>query len=240
MIANNFPKRVLAVGAHPDDIEIQCAGTLASYARIGTQISIAIATDGSAGHMLIPPKELALIRKREAQESASEIGASFFWLGYGDELLFEDIQTRMTFVEVIRKARPDAIFTHFPEDYHPDHRVTSRLVFDASFLASLPNIKTESPAHLLVPPLYYFDAMGGVNFIPTEYVDITDSFETKRRMLSCHNSQVKWLEDHDNMDVLEVIERAAANRGLQCGVRYAEGFRCEIAYPRLRTYRVLP
>lgn len=240
MNSDNFPKRVLAIGAHPDDLEIQCAGTLAFYRQLGVEVSMAIATDGSAGHMLIPAKELAIIRRKEAEESARKIGAAFYWLGYSDEFLFEDIQTRMVFVEVIRKARPDVILTHFPEDYHPDHRATSRLVFDASFLASLPNIKTESPAHALVPPLYYFDSMGGVNFIPTEYVDITDTFEIKRAMLASHSSQVKWLKDHDNMDVMNVIEQAAINRGLQSGVRYAEGFRSEAVYPRLRTYRVLP
>ena len=69
-------KRVLAIGAHPDDLELQCAGTLAKFARMGVAISMAIATDGSAGHMLIPPKELAEIRHGEAQEAAQCIGAS--------------------------------------------------------------------------------------------------------------------------------------------------------------------
>ncbi len=240
MTTANHPKRVLAVGAHPDDIEIQCAGTLTRYKQMGAEVSIAIATDGSAGHMFIPALELAEIRKREASSAAERIGASFFWLGYHDELLFEDIPTRMAFVELIRLTCPDVILTHFPEDYHPDHRVTSRLIFESSFLASLPNIKTESPAHLLVPPLYYFDTMGGVNFFPTEYVDITDTFQSKREMLACHSSQVKWMKDHDQLDVLEMIELHGRERGLQCGVRFAEAFRSETAWPRLRSYRLLP
>ncbi len=69
MMANdNFPKSVLAIGAHPDDLEWLCAGTLAKFARLGVKVSMAIATDGSAGHQVIPPKELAEIRHDEAQE----------------------------------------------------------------------------------------------------------------------------------------------------------------------------
>ena len=100
-------------------------------------MSIAIATDGSAGHMVIPPKELAEIRRREAEKSAKMIGADFYWMGYVDEYLFEDIETRLHFVELIRKAKPDVIIMHNPEDYHPDHRAVSRLLFDALFVSSL-------------------------------------------------------------------------------------------------------
>ncbi|RPI99153.1 MAG: PIG-L family deacetylase, partial [Chloroflexi bacterium] len=74
-------RRVLAVGAHPDDLEILCGGTLARYARQGDHVTMAIATDGSAGHMLIPPEELAGIRRAEAQAAAALIGADLHWLG---------------------------------------------------------------------------------------------------------------------------------------------------------------
>ena len=92
-----FPTRILAVGAHPDDLEILGGGTLARYARQGAQVSMAIATDGSAGHMLIPADELAEIRHDEAARAAALIGADFYWLGYRDEQLFEDIPTRLRF-----------------------------------------------------------------------------------------------------------------------------------------------
>jgi LmbE family N-acetylglucosaminyl deacetylase len=141
------PRRVLAVGAHPDDIEILAGGTLAKFALQGDQVSIAIATDGSAGHMLIPPEELALIRQEEAQQAASLIGADFYWMGFKDEFLFEDIPTRLFFVDLIRATRPDLILTRNPTDYHPDHRATSRLMFDASFVSGLPNVKSDHPAN---------------------------------------------------------------------------------------------
>lgn len=216
--------RVLAVGAHPDDLEILCGGTLARYARGEAAVIMAIATDGSAGHMLIPPDELAGIRREEAGRAAALIGADMHWLGFRDELLFEEIATRMRFVDLIRIARPDLILTHDPNDYHPDHRAVSRLVFDASFVSSLPNITTEHPCHPVVPPLLYFDTVSSANFTPTEYVDIADTYDVKRAMLECHTSQIKWLKDHDNIDVLDFIYIMSRSRGLQCGVAHAEGF----------------
>ena len=240
MGSNQIPKSILAVGAHPDDIEILCAGTLVKYTQQGVKVSIAIATDGSAGHMIIPPKELAEIRRREAEKSAKMIGADFYWMGYVDEYLFEDIETRLHFVELIRKAKPDVIITHNPEDYHPDHRAVSRLLFDASFVSSLKNVITESPFHPGVQPLYYFDTITGTNFHPTEYVDITDMFEIKKEMLACHESQIKWLKDHDNVDLLHMMEILIRARGYQSGVTFAEAFRAEPVWPRLKTYRVLP
>jgi N-acetylglucosamine malate deacetylase 1 len=233
-------RRVLAVGAHPDDLEILAGGTLAKFTGQGVQVSMAIATDGGAGHMVIPPEELVEIRQAEARRSAEVIGAELYWLGYSDELISEDIATRLRFVDLIRQARPDLILSHDPQDYHPDHRVVSRLVFDASFLSGLPNIKTEHAVHPGVQPLYYFDVLSGLNFLPTEFVDIGETFETKRRMLDCHESQLKWLKDHDGINALDFIDIMAHSRGLQCGVTLAEGFRCEPSWGRMRPYRLLP
>ena len=84
------------------------------------------------------------------------------------------------------------------------------------------------------------DTIAGTNFIPEVYVDITETLEQKRQALLCHESQVKWMRDHDNMDVVEFIETAARARGLQCGVQYAEGFQIAKLWPRLSTQRLLP
>ena len=233
-------KRILAVGAHPDDLEIQMAGTLIKYAQAGCHVVMAIATDGSAGHMLIPADELAEIRKKEASDSAGLIGAQSEWMGLKDELLANDIETRLKFVDLIRKTKPDIIFTHSPDDYHPDHCTLSQLIFDASFLSGLPNVETRFEAHLGVQPLYYFDTMAGIKFQPTEYVDISDVIDKKSEMLSKHESQIKWLKDHDNMDMIKASRIFSEYRGMQCGVPMAEGFRSETSWPRIRTYRILP
>ncbi|MBI1877956.1 MAG: PIG-L family deacetylase [Chloroflexi bacterium] len=232
--------RILAIGAHPDDLEILCAGTLARYTQQGHQVVLAVATDGTAGHMVIKPPELAQIREQEARAAAVLIGAEFIWLGFPDELIFNDQATRLAFVDAIRQARPDVIITHAPDDYHPDHRVVSSLVFDTSFMASLPNIETHYPAHLVVPPIYYMDTIAGKGFHPAEYVDISATMETKRQMLACHQSQLSWLKDHDNIDVMEFMEVVARARGFQCNVPYAEGFRSADVWPRTPAQRLLP
>jgi len=232
--------RVLAIGAHPDDLEILCAGTLARYAREGHDVTMCVATDGTAGHMVIKPPELAQIREKEARAAAEVIGAEFIWLGFPDELIFNDRATRLAFIDAIRRARPDLIITHAPDDYHPDHRVVSSLVFDTSFIASLPNIETDHSAHSAIPPLFYMDTLAVKGFHPTEYVDITTTIETKRQMLNRHESQLKWLNDHDNIDVMEFMEVVARTRGFQCNVPYAEGFRQADVWPRTSSRRILP
>lgn len=231
---------VLAIGAHPDDIEILCGGTLAKYADSGVKISMAVATDGAAGHMVIPPDELADIRHDEAEKSADTIGADFYWLGFKDARLTDDLDKRMTVVELIRNAKPDMIITHSPDDYHPDHRAVSNLVFGATFLSGLKNVETESPYHEGVQPIAYMDTINGSNFIPTQFVDISDAFEIKKNMLQCFESQVKWLKDHDDVDFLDMVEVQSRARGYQCGVEFAEAFKLENVWPRSRPFRLLP
>lgn len=234
------PRRVLAIGAHPDDIEILCAGTLARCRQRGDTIIICVATNGNMGSMNRPPVELAQIREREARESASHLDAEFLWLDYPDEFLYPDHATRMRFIEMIRQARPDLILTHAPNDYHQDHRTVSELVFVSSFIGAVPNVATTSPAHPQIAPLYYFDTLAGVDFLPTEYVDITETLKTKLDMLNCHKSQLEWLGDYNGIDIEEFATTVARFRGLQSGVRFAEGFRRADAWPRLTADRLLP
>jgi len=234
------PRRVLAVGAHPDDIEILCAGTLARCRARGDDIAICVVTNGNMGSMTIQPPQLAAIREAEARESASRLEAEFHWLNIPDEFLYPDHETRMRFIEMIRAARPDLILTHAPNDYHQDHRTVSELVFVSSFIGAVPNVQTASPAHPQIAPLYYFDTLAGVDFLPTEYVDITETLETKLAMLRCHRSQLEWLGDYNGIDIVEFVTTVARFRGLQCGARYAEGFRRADAWPRVTTSRLLP
>jgi LmbE family N-acetylglucosaminyl deacetylase len=232
--------RILAIGAHPDDLEILCGGTLAKYFAKGNKIIMAIVTDGAAGSTELGVEELKKIRRQEAEASAKLINADFIWLGEPDELFFETEKTRVKFVDLIRKAKPDVIITHAPTDYHPDHQAVSRAVLNASFTSSLPNIKSEYPAHELVCPLFYMDTFVGVNFQPSDYVNITEHYEMKRKMLACHASQIKWLKAHDKIDILELIETCAKFRGYQAGVKYAESFQSASYWLRIKPERLLP
>lgn len=216
---------ILAVGAHPDDLEILCAGTLAKYAQQGHQIAMAIITNGDMGDQRMDPLEVTKVRKKEAEQSAHLIGAKFIWIGIKDELLTPDLETRMKVVDAIREAGADLVVTHAPNDYHPDHRYTSQLVFDALPLATLERIPTTHPAIKTVPKLYYMDTAWGCGFISTRYVDISKTFEVKRKMLSQHQSQIDYFKYRIKVDLIEQMTIMSRYRGIQCGVRYAEAFR---------------
>ncbi|MGD0440501.1 MAG: PIG-L family deacetylase [Acidimicrobiales bacterium] len=233
--------RVLAVGAHPDDLETLCGGTLARFVREGHEVVMCHAANGNKGSYVHTSQEIGLIRTGEAQRAAEICGATHINLGLSDgEVLASDRAQRSLFVDLIRDARPDVIITHSPADYHTDHNETSRLVFDTSFLATVPLVVTERPVHDKVTPIYYMDTVAGLGFVPTEFVDITEVMETKEAMLRAHESQLSWIKDHDDGDIVEQMKTVSAFRGQQCGVRYAEGFAACLAALRCTTHRLLP
>lgn len=233
---------ILAVGCHPDDLEIGCGGTLARFAARGEQVYLCIVANGNMGHVEIEPEELRRVRQAEALAGAKALGAQeTFMLDVGDlEVFAANPAVIAKMVAVIRKARPDLIITHSPSDYMRDHVEVGRLVFDASFSASVPHYLPEAGPAAPITPLYYMDNLAGVNFLPTEYVDIRETIGAKLDALDCHVSQVKWLKDHDGIDFRDFVETVAKFRGLQCGAPYAEGFTACQVWPRLSAKRLLP
>lgn len=224
--------RILAVGAHPDDLEILCAGTLAKYAERGDFVAMAISTNGEVGSSTLPKEAIARIREAEARTSAAVIGAELHWLGYPDEFLYENDQTRLRYIDLVRQVRPDLIITHDPtNDYHPDHLTTGQLLWNIRIMTAVPNIKTEHPPCAKIPELYFMDTVAGVRFVPEEYVDITSTIDKKRSMLAAHQSQESWLRDLFQMSYVEFMETCSAFRGIQAGVRYAECFRRSVTFP---------
>jgi LmbE family N-acetylglucosaminyl deacetylase len=232
--------RVLAVGAHPDDLEILCAGTLVKYASQGAHVTMAVATNGEVGSPTLNKQEIADIRKAEAQAAAAVIGADLIWMNYPDEFLFSTENTRLDFLNTVRQARPDLILTHGPSDYHPDHRATGQILWDIRVMTTVPNIRTVAPPCQTIPEIYYCDTVAGIDFIPQHYVDISDVFEAKRRMLACHKSQSVWLEQQYNMSYLDFIEYTGRYRGLQCGAKYAECFQPSPTWPKRPHAPLLP
>ncbi|GGD55289.1 PIG-L deacetylase family protein [Paenibacillus nasutitermitis] len=234
---------VLAVGCHPDDLEIGCGGTLAKLASQGHEITMVHVANGNKGHKIIPPAELAEIREQEAKKAGSLIGAEVISLNRPDLMVKSDQDELISLLAgVIRRVRPDFIITHPPEDYMKDHMEVSRAVFDASFAATVPHYEADGghPAAAKVAPIYYMDTLAGVGFLPTEYVDISDFIEVKIQMNDSHQSQIKWLYEHDGIDFLDFVRTVSKFRGLQCGKAYAEGFKQCQAWPRLTTERLLP
>ena len=233
---------ILAIGAHPDDLELTCSGTLARYAEQGHTLFMAVFTSGNMGDLTVPPDELGRMRHAEAEASAAIIGARLLWPGVTDELVFPNEAQRRLMIDLMRQADPDVILTHSPNDYHPDHRYVSQLVFDSYFQKGLPHLPDQRHAacRFAQAPIYYVDNIGGIEFAPTEYVDVTAVMETKRRMLACHQSQIQPMRELAQTDLMELMEIQSRFRGLAAGCRFAEGFRKLEASQRGLTRRVLP
>ena len=236
---------ILAIGAHPDDIETSCGGTLAKYAKLGHKVFTATATNGNVGSATLPMDEIAKIRKEEARRAAAIIGAEYICLDYDDEMFFEDRAARLAFINLVRYCKADIILTHNPEDYNPDHELTSKIINDIAVMIPVAKIQTQAPAYDKIPIIAYFEPVNGLGFVPTEYVDITDTMEIKMAMCREHKSQVTWMSDNykdtmANKDFFDDYYTIARYRGIQCGVEYAEGFRMANDAFRVVPRRVLP
>jgi LmbE family N-acetylglucosaminyl deacetylase len=232
---------VLAVGAHPDDLEILCGGTLARFAREGHEVVMCHVSHGDRGSFVHTSEEISRIRSEEARRAAEICGAEQMTLGLSDgDVNAADPEQRRLVIDLVRETQPDLIVTHHPGDYMGDHNETSKLVFDCSFHATLPLLGTRKPNYRNVTPIYYMDTLMGLGFQPTEYVDVSAVIDTKTAMLEAHQSQLTWLRDHDGIDVVEQMRTVTRFRGLQCGVDYAEGFVPCLTWLRPRTGRLLP
>jgi LmbE family N-acetylglucosaminyl deacetylase len=233
--------RVLAIMCHPDDMELGCSGTLIRYKKQGNDVIVCHAANGNMGHVEITPDELRKIRIGEAKRAADMAGFEVLTADIGDLTVNSANEEQLKkIVRVIRYAKPDIVITHSPNDYCSDHVEVSKLVFNGSFSASCPHFMPELGEATPVMPIFYSDTSRSINFIPTEYVDITEEMDLKEAMLACHESQIKWLSDHAGVNVIEVQRIRAAHRGSQCGVKYAEAFNQLLATQRIRTYRLLP
>lgn len=222
--------RVLAIGAHPDDVDILCGGTLAWAAQAGHDVWIAIATNGNVGSPTLSRGEIATIRRDEAARSCAVIGANLMWMDFEDEWLFNDRPTRTRFIDAIRESRPDLVIAHSTTDYHPDHRIAGQVALDARIPSAVRLVETALPALDTVPEMLLMDTVGAVDFEPDLYIDITEFFDTKLTMIRAHASQKAWLEQIYGMAYLDFVSEQARRRGVGCGVRYAEAFQ------RVRTY----
>ncbi len=238
---------ILAIGAHPDDVETSCGGTLAKYAKLGHKVFTATATNGNIGSATLPKEKIAAIRKEEARRAAAIIGAEYICLDYNDEMFFEDESVRHAFIDLVRYCKADLILTHNPKDYNPDHMLTSKIVTDIPVMIPIEKIKTKSPACDKIPLVAYFETVHGIGFEPTEWVDISEEVETKIAMMKEHKSQVAWMQDNykdavgnDKKDFTEAYLALSRVRGIQCGVDYAEAFRMAYDAYRVVPRRVLP
>jgi len=211
------------VGAHPDDVEINCAGTLKALRDLGCAIHVATMTLGDCGSRRLPPDEISRIRRAEAEDACLILGATYHYVGSQDFCIFnDDVHNRRT-TALLREVAPRIVFTHSPGDYMLDHDNTSVLVRNACFYAPTPNYDCSrfgpAPALSAIPHLYYWDVMEGKDVFgkrvaPGFYVDISGEMELKSRLLAAHSSQREWLRAQHGMDeYLDTMRGWAAARG---------------------------
>ena len=234
-------QHVLAIGAHPDDIEILCGGTLARFAGDGKKITVMTVMNGDKGTFDVPAQELAQRRKQECIAAAALVGAEWTGLGIPDGTVIRNADLHVRMIQAVQAIDPDMIITHAPNDYMSDHTEVSKMVADATFYTVCPQFCAEDgrPCDKVVP-VYFMDTVCGIEFAPEDYVDITDTLAMKLDMYSKHESQHTYLSQREGLDFFDVIQTVAHFRGLQCGVKYAEAFRRYAVWPRISCARLLP
>lgn len=225
---------VLAIGAHPDDIEFMMGGTLIHLREAGCRIHMMNLANGDCGSTKQGPAEIAAVRLDEARAAAGLIGATHHPpLARDLEIVYEPALLRRL-AAVIREIQPRILLIPSLEDYMEDHMITARLAVTAAFSRAMPNFVTDPPAdpqagvlavyHAL--PYGLRDAMG--HWVRAEcYVDIAGVMETKRAMLACHKSQQDWLETSQGINrYLSVMDAMAEKVGQwsKC-FSHAEGWR---------------
>jgi LmbE family N-acetylglucosaminyl deacetylase len=201
---------VVCVGAHPDDPESGCGGTLALYAERGHRVTVIYLTRGEAGIRGKSHQEAAAIRTAEAEQACRILGAKPVFAGQIDGATEVNRARTEALAALLSAEEPDVLFTHWPIDTHPDHQAASLLTLRAH-LASRRGRSS----------LNFFEVDTGaqtMGFLPTTFVDITSTREKKKAALFAHRSQDGEAIYRDYHQAMEDF------RGRELGVRAAEAF----------------
>lgn len=234
---------VLAVGAHPDDVELACGGTLAVLAGAGRRVGILHLTRGEAG-----TRGTTEERRREAEAAAEALGvAELLFLDCGDGALRRGREEEDALIALIRRHRPEVVLAPVPEDRHPDHGRAHRLVADACFYAGLaarkvPAADGRSPDQPFRPAAVHAYMQHDL-FEPSFVVDVTAGWDAKQRALDAYESQIYQGEEDGRLDpptkvasreFRHTVDGRARHFGLLIGATYGEPFlhRLPLAVPR--------
>ena len=201
---------VLAVGAHPDDVEIGCGGTIACHVEKGDSVIIVVMIEPVSSHYsgrVIRSKDEG---ETEEKEAAKVLGAKLINLGFKDKYVPYSGETIEAINKIIDDHKIDIIYTHWLHDTHQDHKRTAESVISAGrYVKDILMYEPEYPA-----------GRSFLGFRNQYYVDITSEFETKMNALKQHKSQIRRYGD----DFLEAVEARARHRGYEIGSKYAECF----------------
>lgn len=196
------PMRILAIGAHPDDIEAGCGGTLIKYAQNGHRVFLMVMTEGDQGGA-------AEVRRFEQEQAAKRLCAErIFWGGYQDTEVPMGRELIHAIEAVVKQVDPHFIFVHYHDDTHQDHRHIAMSTISA----------TRYTKNVL-----FYEGPTAQNFSPTVFVDIDPVLDEKLAAIEAHVSQVKKT-NIEGLSIVDVIRSSAHFRGIQGRVKNAEGF----------------
>ena len=194
---------ILAIGAHPDDIEFGCGGTLIKYAEKGHNVFLLVLTMGSVGG---DPG----VRKREQEEASKLMNAGrVFWGNFPDTEIPLSKELISVIEDAVNEAKPDTVFFNYLDDIHQDHRILAQAAVSAT---------------RYLKEVLYYEVPTTQNFEPDVFVNISDALDKKLELLKLHASQVDKTRVED-LTILESARSCANFRGYQGRVKYAEGFK---------------
>jgi bacillithiol biosynthesis deacetylase BshB1 len=219
---------ILAIGAHPDDVELSCAGTLLSQIDKGFKVGILDLTHGELG-----TRGTGEIRLKEAEEAARILGVSVREnAGFADGFFENDKAHQIELIKYIRKYQPDVILTNAVHDRHPDHGRAAQLTIDAAFLSGLTKIETtlDGKPQVAFRPRAVYHYIQSLDIPPVFAIDITPYFDKKVEAIRAYKSQFHDPDSQEpetfisSPEFLEFSQSRASHFGVPIGVRYAEGF----------------
>jgi len=195
--------KILALGAHPDDIEYGCGGTFLKYARRGDDIYFMVLTKGEFGGT---PE----IREKEQEEAMKLLGVKkIFWGGYKDTELPNDRIIITHIDSIIQEVNPNEVYVNYIDDIHQDHRTLAKCALAAT---------------RYVKRVFFYEDYTSNNFEPDIFVNIGDVLEEKQKLIQVYSSQVAKAYP-TKLDMMESVKAIANFRGFQGKVKYAEGFK---------------
>lgn len=225
---------VLAIAAHPDDIEFVMGGTLLLLGDSGWELHYLNLSTGNLGSTTMSPAKTAQVRRREARAAARELGAVWHAPFCNDLEIFYDARALRRLAAVIRAVAPDAILTHSPQDYMEDHMNTCRLAVSAAFVRAMPGYRTIPKTRAVQKPvtIYHANPHGLRDGLrrrvhPGAFVDTTTVHERKTSALRCHRSQDQFLDVTQGMSsYLQTLDDLSREVGALSGrFVHAEGWR---------------
>lgn len=228
---------VLAIAAHPDDIEFVMSGTLLRLIELGWQAHYFNVANGCCGSKTLSRAECAALRLQEARQSAELLPATFYAPICDDLEIFYDHATHAKVASVVRQAQPSIILTHSPTDYMEDHQNVARLAVGGAFVRGMPSFvcSPEVTGYDHDVAVYHAQPHGnrdplGKLIVPTHFVDVTNLREKKSELLACHASQNSWLDQTQRMSsYLNTMEKLNGEVGsMSPGFDRAEGWRKHI------------